>query len=342
LGSHVWRNVGSAARARPSRSHVAAPRTTTRRNRCGFTLIELLVAIAIIALLAALLLPAVQVVRESARRTQCKNNIKQLVLAMQTYEGAQQVYPLNYGKGPFTADNTGASWMQLILPGVEQENLYARLRFGRPLSNPQNTSVAQTAVPTFLCPTDGNNGLMGFRANVPGIWAVNNYKACAGSNWNWGPFSPLVSTTGRNANTPDGLDHGNGMIWRGYTGIGGAAIAGRGGPPPATHAVYVRDGLSHTFAVGETVPEWCRHTWWYWFNATTATCAIPLNYRKLPDLQAAGEGDWPENYSFLSRHSGGGQFGLADGSVRFVSESIDLNVYRALGTISAGEVAPAF
>jgi prepilin-type N-terminal cleavage/methylation domain-containing protein/prepilin-type processing-associated H-X9-DG protein len=314
----------------------------TRIDSSGFTLIELLVAVAIIALLAALILPAVQTVRESARRTQCKNNIKQLVLAMQTYESAQQVYPLSYGKGPFTGDNTGASWMQMILPGIEQGNLCANLRFGRPLSDPQNTAVAQTVVPAFLCPSDDSNGLMGFRANVPGIWAVNNYKACAGSNWNWGPFSPLVSTAGRNANTPDGLDHGNGIIWRGYTGVGGGLIAGPGGPPPATRAAQIRDGSSHTFAVGEAVPEWCRHTWWYWFNATTATCAIPLNYRRLPDLQVTGEGDWPENYSFLSRHSGGGQFGMADGSVRFVSDSIDFKVYRALGTISGGEPVGGF
>jgi prepilin-type processing-associated H-X9-DG protein len=104
----------------------------------------------------------------------------------------------------------------------------------------------------------------------------------------------------------------------------------------------VRDGTSSTFALGESVPEWCRHTWWYWFNASTATCAIPLNYQQQPDLQVFMEGDWWHNYSFLSRHPGGANFALVDGSVRFVSENIGRETYRALGTIQADEVVGEF
>ena len=307
----------------------------------AFTVVELIVAISIIALLIALIVPAVQSAREAARAARCKNNIRQLVLAMQTYESAHQVYPVNYGKGPFTVESIGASWMQLILPNVDQGSLYASLRFGMPLSETANTAAAQSVVPVFLCPSDGN-GTMTFRDNIPGLWAINNYKACAGSNWNWGPFSPTVSAIGRNANDPDGLDHGNGIIWRGYLGGAGTKAAGPGGQSPATRVVDIRDGLSQTFAVGESVPEWCRHTWWYWFNGTTATCAIPLNFKKQPDLQVAFEGNWPENYSFLSRHNGGANFGMADGSVRFVSELIDLQLYRRLATIQAGETIGAF
>jgi prepilin-type processing-associated H-X9-DG protein len=94
--------------------------------------------------------------------------------------------------------------------------------------------------------------------------------------------------------------------------------------------------------VGESVPEWCRHTWWYWFNAVAATCAIPLNYKPEPDLQVAMEGDWWHNYSFLSRHSGGAHFALVDGSVKFVSASIDRDTYRALATVDASEAVPEF
>lgn len=305
---------------------------TRSSPRRGFTLVELLVAIAVIAMLLALLLPAVQAAREAARRVQCRNNLKQLALAMHNYHDTHGVFPLNYGQGPYTDENTGASWLQQILPFVDQGNLHGKIRFGQPLGDPENSAVAQTPVTLFLCPSDsGNSGRMGFRCNVPGMWSVQNYKACAGSNWNWGLFSPVTSPSGRNANNPDGLDHGNGLICR-----GGSA------PPTTCRMADVRDGTSQTFALGETVPEWCRHTWWYWFNATTATCAIPLNYKRQPDLQTLNEGDWWHNYSFLSRHSGGANFALVDGSVRFVSDSISQDVYRALGTIDASEHVSEF
>jgi prepilin-type processing-associated H-X9-DG protein len=103
----------------------------------------------------------------------------------------------------------------------------------------------------------------------------------------------------------------------------------------------VRDGMTNTFALGEAVPELCTHSWWFWFNATTATCAVPLNYpiKKRPPIPAT---DWPNNYSFMSRHPGGGNFAMCDGSVRFVNENIDLPTYYATATISGQEalVAP--
>jgi prepilin-type processing-associated H-X9-DG protein len=98
--------------------------------------------------------------------------------------------------------------------------------------------------------------------------------------------------------------------------------------------------------IGEAVPRWCTHTWWYWFNGTTATTAVPLNNRafcqntgnRVADLNVCWE-DWPNNYTFMSQHPGGGQFALADGSVRFVPQTIDLTVYRSLGTMQNGEPA---
>ncbi len=96
--------------------------------------------------------------------------------------------------------------------------------------------------------------------------------------------------------------------------------------------------------VGEAIPAYCTHSHWFWFNGSTATCAVPLNVRaqcqntgdRNGDLIAC-RGDWPNNYSFMSLHPGGGQFALADGSVRFISESIDLLTYRRAGNMMDGQ-----
>ena len=104
----------------------------------------------------------------------------------------------------------------------------------------------------------------------------------------------------------------------------------------------VTDGTATTIAIGEAVPEWCRHTWWWSFNGSTATAAIPLNYYRKPDDIVEPSGDWLNNYGFNSRHPGGANLAMMDGSVQFVSETIDLTVYRALGSIQGGEVVGEF
>jgi prepilin-type processing-associated H-X9-DG protein len=107
---------------------------------------------------------------------------------------------------------------------------------------------------------------------------------------------------------------------------------------------FISDGTASTFAVGEAVPRWCTHTWWWWFNGTTATCAIPLNY-KPPDVLDGTQtldscwGNWQGNYSFMSRHPNGAQFGMCDGAVKFVSDSIDLRTCRRLATAAGGRPA---
>lgn len=330
------------------------------RRTCGFTLVELLVVIAIIGVLVALLLPAVQAAREAARRSSCSNNIKQLAIGIHNYHDTYNCIPFCYlGPAPSTynATNFGKSWMTQILPFIEQKPLYDQIDWTASLVAPaapavnRNIVVAQTVVKTFLCPSDGNNGFgkMSGRANVVGTWGVNNYKGNSGTNWDWsqgspntGNFRTLINQTppNENVNAPpvpnnaNGLDIGNGIICRN----------GGNRQDAIKNLAFVTDGTSNTFAIGEAVPAWCSHTWWWWFNGTTATCAVPLNY-KSPEVLAGTsslEGrlnDWPVNYSFMSRHPGGGQFALVDGSVRFIPNTIDLVTYRRLATAAGGLVA---
>lgn len=319
--------------------------TRTRLKTRGFTLVELLVVIAIIGVLVSLLLPAVQAAREAARRGQCQNNCKQLALAIQTYESARGRIPDNYDLN--TATSPGHSWLTRILPNIEQQNLYNQLKFKLPRQDPDNLRVAQTVVPTFLCPSDliGHDGTMNPRANTsptqPGGTdnqprAVNNYKSCWGRSWAQ-PFGqwqcgldPSAEVTKQNVDVMKGI----------MNGIESAARPIR--------LRDVTDGTSNTFAVGEALPAGCDFTWWYMFNGTVATTCTPLNApppagasswddpTPLPQFGVPAAGYWfLSNAAFMSRHAGGAYFAMADGSVRFVDESIDQNTYQALGSIGA-------
>lgn len=313
-----------------------------RRNlRPGFTLIELLVVIAIIAVLIALLLPAVQQAREAARRSQCKNNMKQIGLAFHNYHDSLNCFPVNFavrgsGGGQAIVD-TGHSWLTMCLPYIDQAALYNSINHNGPLAgNAANIAAANTIIQVFLCPSDsGNgNGRLGNRSdynvNPPGTWGVTNYKACAGSNWAWGlaAWNPVSSPGGKNSGSTDGLNMGNGILCSNQQNTNGP-----------TRMRDLTDGTTNTFAVGEALPAWTQWNWWYNPNASTATCAMPLNaVIKRP----RNVGDWPNNYSFASMHVGGGHFVLGDGSVRFISENIDINIYRAVATIGSGEVVSEF
>jgi prepilin-type N-terminal cleavage/methylation domain-containing protein len=330
--------------------HLVGSRSRSPR---GFTLVELLVVIAIIGVLVALLLPAVQAAREAARRMSCGNNLKQLGLAVHNYHDTHRAMPLNYGQWAMMdpLDGRSSSWMTQILPFIEQQNLYDQIDFRFGVRNdPRNLNldtpapmsnafVAKAIVPPFLCPSDGENrgGRMASRANFGHEWGVNNYKGVAGANWAWGAFivnaGPHASGP-HGANQPNGLERGNGIFFRSDN------------YDPRHTMATISDGTSNTLMIGEAVPRWCTHTWWWWFNGVTATAAVPLNQNalcqvtgnRIVDLNACW-GDWPNNYSFMSRHPGGGQFTLADASVRFVQENINIEIYRSLATMASGETA---
>lgn len=319
---------------------MSAIRASSRRP--GFTLIELLVVIAIIAILIALLLPAVQQAREAARRTQCKNNVKQLGLALHNYSDTYNMFPPNISDGNYSTTSKSRSWMAAILPYIDQAPLFNTIDFSSPLAtvttNPlptpysANTIVAMTVIPAFLCASDSTNGngKLNNRANLTAndYFGVNDYKAVAGSNWAWGNF-PYTHPTGRNSGSNNGLDLGNGWNCRTATSNNNC-----------TRIRDLTDGTSNVLMVGEAVAGRCQHTSWWWFNHTTATCAVPLNY--YVKNTAITIGDWPNNYSFASMHTGGAHFLLGDGTVRFLSENIDLQTYRNLATINGNETVGEF
>ena len=319
-----------------------------RPSRRGFTLIELLVVIAIIAVLIALLLPAVQQAREAARRSQCKNNLKQLILAMHNYHDVYEQFPLNYRPAGTTFDaNTYSvwSWIQGTLPFLEQGNQFAQLVPGAPMeTHPESKLASETPIPVLLCPTDSTSqgGLLDHRSDTADPWrrkAITNYKACGGQNWQWNtPFNG--EARGKNAPSTNGLLHCDGLICPTTWGTGPTLTADVS--KSISRMADIKDGTTNTFALGEAVAGWSDWTWWFNSNSSVATCALPLNYRLGAVDLAAASGSWANNYSFFSQHTGGGQFAMCDGSARFVSQNIDHTLYRNLATIRGGEVTPDF
>ena len=129
---------------------------TKFRPRKGFTLIELLVVIAIIAILIALLLPAVQQAREAARRTQCKNNLKQIGLALHHYHDVQRQLPSGWVASGGPEGEPGWAWGAMVLPFTEQTNLHDLIDFGDHIDEPTNAVARTRYVPIFTCPSDAD------------------------------------------------------------------------------------------------------------------------------------------------------------------------------------------
>lgn len=301
--------------------------------RKGFTLVELLVVIAIIGILVGLLLPAVQAAREAARRMQCSNNVKQLVLAMHNYESAHRTFP----HGAQYAPGQHRTWIMGTLPFIEQNSLNDAFVNG--IFTAADVPAGRMPPPAIKCPSDPRGEPLltpgGYVARSGWWWdqglGGTNYRGCLGSNWGWAPYQ--VPGVGRNAGTMWDLEWGDGVFPRNkwYT-----------GPSPGrlqvTKFQTITDGTSRTVAIGEVLTNWADDVCWVDDNGTIGTMAIPLNLYKTELNRNPFAGDWRRSYGFSSAHAGGGNFGMCDGSVQFVTATIDSNVYRAIGTVQGAEV----
>jgi prepilin-type N-terminal cleavage/methylation domain-containing protein len=333
---------------RPAWRNTCPGATLRRHCKQAFTLIELLVVIAIIGVLVALLLPAVQAARESARRTQCINQLRQVVLALQNHHAARNAFPAGV-----VSDNgqlfgyPRLTWMMPLFPYLEQGVLASAFDFKAPAGcaggiwlDPKNQHVIRVPVDILLCPSDGEGD------------PVHNHPQCGGqaSRGNYAGFFGNISIGAAVDKTnPDHVNH----------------LAAPFTLNQRIRIGMIEDGTSHTMLVGEILKGVSsdvdyRGVHWYDHVGTsqvlTATgpnsverdvlypswCTKSVNLPELNLPCRAGKATGVDNMAAArSRHPGGVQVGLADGSCRFVPDEIDLHAWQAMGSISAGEVFDA-
>jgi len=325
----------------------------TRAKRDGFTLIELLVVIAIIAILIALLVPAVQKVREAAARTQCINNLKQIGLALHNYEGMSGRFPpaALYPVGQTSSDTYSAQ--ARLLPFVDQNGLYSQINFS--LSATSQPNVVSQRIAVYLCPAEVND--------KPRITATLsryplNYAANVGS---WFVYDPATGQGGDGAlpaNSPtrtasflDGLSN-----TIGFAEVKAFTDLVHDGGNPNVLGVPVPTSVSALLALGGQFSSHTGHTGWtespsfqtgFTFVFTPNTNVIYTNAGTAADVdwdsRREGASATQITYAAMtarSFHSGGiVNVVIMDGSVRTITSAIDLGVWRALGTRSNGDVA---
>jgi prepilin-type N-terminal cleavage/methylation domain-containing protein len=321
----------------------------SRRPR-GFTLIELLVVIAIIAILIALLLPAVQQAREAARRSQCKNSLKQLSLAMHNYhDNFLQLPPAaivwvgdptaepNTGRGPTGRWYDDHGWYGSLLPYIDQAPLFNRLNFSVRMSDAVNQAVRTTKVSTLECPSTGLK--------------PNEFTSTTWSRWR-GNYAVNFGNTNYGQSTKTGIT------------FGGAPFSYR----RSAKFGEVTDGLSTTLLMGEVIATVTEPGWGgpisemqIAVGGQTFNSFLTPNSRAFDDvgrlcpavnalngisgcnlLGSADSDMLNQSFALRSKHTGGVHASMGDGTVRFVSENIDLGVWRNVSTARGGETTSDF
>ncbi len=314
-----------------------------RRFR-GFTLIEVLVVIAIIGLLIALLLPAVQAARAAARRSTCSNNLKQYGLALHAYHDSYEMFPpggmLDRNNPRVWQGAPRIGWQVRVLPFIEQQPMWDLVSVGDStgqyywdVAMPDGRKARLHQVPYARCPSDSEGDDLNPR------WAQSNYCGSLGSQRVPSADSAcnIFLTPGVNYEDPGGqAGHGSSPkkteISGMFTRWGGASF----------DFSDVKDGASNVLIVGEILPM-CRghhHGWWSYNGGANAhaSTAVPLNEMTTcpgtlhPTFPACRARDnWNLSWGFRSNHPGGAHLLLVDGSVRFIPETIDYQTYQYLG-----------
>lgn len=323
------------------------PWSRDRRARAGwagFTLVELLVVIAIIGILIALLLPAVQAAREAARRAQCTNNLKQLALAGHNYHDRLRSFPPGTLVKMFSSKPKmrGPSLFLFLLNDLEQSNLIGKLDLNDPLNNEVGgkDSLAALVLPSLLCPSDaiGNNPVLQSGSDPERWHGLTSYGGNSGIGGNHRNLCTSVSLVA------DGMFFETGPLSNPTAGQSPVRI------------VAVLDGTSNTLFLGErshwdpAFDAWAtgadeqvigEYGWWHTAGGlsivdATMTTFAPINY-----ATDVSHTDFAcrRLSAFGSHHPGGANFAMVDGSVRFLGETIELSLYRALSTRAGGEVA---
>jgi prepilin-type N-terminal cleavage/methylation domain-containing protein/prepilin-type processing-associated H-X9-DG protein len=301
----------------------------TRLHRSGFTLVEVLVVIAIIGLLVALLLPAIQAARESARRTECQNNLKQIGDAVQMHHDTRKYFPMGRNR----SDQFAVSWAFFLLPYMEETAIFNSYNSQARVDDDANAATMRTPVETYACPSrrkaaaDRNFDNNELPPVVLGKATLSDYSANAGHKY-------ITGTTGSDESAVV-----FGQFDRKEAGpiFSGSRISAR----------QVEDGLSKTYAVGErhlppvpkdTPPE-MEH------RAIGDTASIPGDTPQTSfrgsETGLAADLDDPDSTKFGSVHTGQIiQFVFLDGHVRGLRPDISLAILKALSTISGAEIAP--